>query len=406
MDSNQLINMADLFGAHNYKPLPIVISRALGVWMWSVEGEKYLDMLSAYSAVSLGHCHPDLVSVLSDQASKLCITSRAFHSDQLGQFAKELCELTGMTMMLPMNTGAEAVETAIKSARKWAYIKKGIDLDQAEIICCRNNFHGRTTTIVSFSSDDLCRKYFGPFTPGFVLVDYGDAEAIAKAITPQTCAVLVEPIQGEAGVLIPPNGYLKELRRICDENNVLLMLDEIQTGLGRCGKLFAYEHEDIVPDVLILGKALGGGIYPVSAVLASEDILGLFTPGEHGSTFGGNPLACACAREAIKIIVREKLPQRAQELGERLQNGLRKINNPQIKEVRGKGLLTAVEFHTGKTNARQYCHRLMKNGILAKETHETTVRFAPPLVITEDEIDWALDRITQAFQADPNDSVG
>ncbi len=399
MDSSQLIELSDLYGAHNYKPLPIVISRAERIWMWNVEGEKYMDMLSAYSAVSLGHCHPEIVKALCDQASKLCITSRAFHSDQLGLFSRDLCRLTGKSKILPMNTGAEAVETALKAARKWAYVKKGVAPDKARIICCKNNFHGRTTTIVGFSTDELYRKYFGPFTPGFDIVEFGDAKAAAEAVTPDTCAILAEPIQGEAGVLVPPDGYLKALRKICDENNILLMLDEIQTGFGRCGKLFAHQYEDIDCDVLILGKALGGGIYPVSAVAADDEVLGLFTPGEHGSTFGGNPLACACAREALKIMVRDDLAQRSHDLGERLMNGLRKINNPQIKEVRGKGLLTAVEFEKGDLSARDYCKRLMENGILAKETHDTTVRFAPPLIITEDEIDWALERITKAFEA-------
>lgn len=399
MNAAQLMEMADTYGSSNYKPLPVVISKAERVWMWDVDGNRYMDMLSAYSAVSTGHCHPRVIRALTEQASRLCVTSRAFHSDQLGPFMKELCELTGMTKVLPMNTGAEAVETAIKAARKWGYVKKGVPMNEAHILVCAGNFHGRTTTVVSFSSDELYKKYFGPFTPGFTIVPYGDADAMAAAVTDKTCAILVEPIQGEAGVKVPPEGYLRALRKLCDERNVLLMLDEIQTGLGRCGKMFCHEWEGIRPDVLILGKTLGGGVLPISACVTNDEVLGLFVPGEHGSTFGGNPLACACAREAMRILVEEDLPGRARTLGARLKVGLEAIKNPQIIDIRGRGLLLALEFGPGEKTARQYCEELKGEGILAKETHVTSIRFAPPLVITEEEIDWALERITKVLSA-------
>ena len=399
MNSQTLMELAETYGSLNYKPLPVVIDRAEGVWMWDVEGRKYMDMLSAYSAVSTGHCHPRLVKVLQEQAAKLCVTSRAFHNAEIGPFMKELCDLTGMQRVLPMNTGAEAVETAIKAARKWGYVKKNIPLGEAEILVCAGNFHGRTTTIVSFSSDDLYKKYFAPFTPGFRIVPYGDADAMAAAVTERTCAILVEPVQGEAGVIVPPDGYLKALRKLCDDRKLLLMLDEIQTGWGRCGKLFCYQWEGIRPDVLILGKTLGGGILPISACVTDDEVLGLFVPGEHGSTFGGNPLACACAREAMRVIVEEDLPGRSERNGAKLKAALLAIDNPQIKDVRGKGLLLAVEFSDGPKSARQYCQDLMAEGILAKETHVTSVRFAPPLVITDEELDWAIAKITKVFSA-------
>ncbi|MCZ7586872.1 MAG: ornithine--oxo-acid transaminase [Deltaproteobacteria bacterium] len=396
-DAKTLMEIADAYGSNNYRPLPVVIARGEGVFLYDVDDRRYMDMLSAYSAVSHGHSHPRMVRALSEQAARLCVTSRAFHSDQIGPFMKELCELTGMEKVLPMNTGAEAVETAVKAARKWGYVKKNIPAGQAEIIAFEGNFHGRTTTIVSFSSEELYKKYFAPFTPGFKIIPYGDAGALRDAVTDNTCAVLVEAIQGEAGVRVPPDGFLRDVRRLCDERNLLLMLDEIQTGLGRTGKMFCYEHDGIRPDVLILGKALGGGVLPISAAVSSAEVLGVFVPGEHGSTFGGNPLACACAREALRILVEDDLPGRAARLGGRLRSGLEAIKNDQIIDVRGKGLLLAVEFGPGERTARQYCEGLMAEGILAKETHGTTVRFAPPLVITEEQVDWALERITKVF---------
>ncbi len=385
--TQQFIDLMDHYSAHNYKPLPVVIAEAKGVWMTDVEGRRYLDCLSAYSAVSHGHGHPRVLRALHEQADRLVVTSRAFHNDQLGPWCKELAELTGMDMVLPMNTGAEAVETAIKAARKWGYRVKGVPKHRAKIICCADNFHGRTVTVVSFSTDELYREDFGPYTPGFEIIPYGDIAALEKAIDDDTVAFLVEPIQGEAGVKVPPDGYLQAARKLCNERRVLLVLDEIQTGLGRTGKLFAWQHEGAKPDLMCLGKALGGGCIPISAVVGSQEVLGLFRPGEHGSTFGGMPLSCAVSREALRVLVDEDLAGRAERLGARLRDGLRAIRCDQVKEVRGKGLLLAMEFKSGPRTARGVCEALQREGILCKETHETTVRFAPPLVITESEID-------------------
>lgn len=387
------IRLAETYGAHNYHPLPVVIERAERVWVWDVEGKRYMDCLSAYSALNQGHCHPRLAAVVREQVGKLTLTSRAFHNVQTGPFFKELAKLSGMDMVLPMNSGAEGVETAIKAARKWAYTEKGVPDGEAEIIGFENNFHGRTTTIVGFSSERQYRAGFGPFAPGFRLVPYGDLDAVRGAIGPHTAAVLVEPIQGEGGVIVPPEGYLRGLKSLCEETNVLLIADEIQTGLGRTGRLFCCEHENVVPHMYILGKALSGGFYPVSAVAASKEILGVFRPGDHGSTFGGNPLACAIAREALRIIVEEKLPERAQELGQYFMKELRGLHSPRVKEVRGKGLLIGVELTPETGPARPFCERLMNEGLLCKETHENVIRFAPPLVIGRDEVDWALERI-------------
>jgi ornithine--oxo-acid transaminase len=393
MHADRYILLEDEYGAHNYKPLDVVIERGRGVWVWDVDGNKYMDCLSAYSAVNQGHCHPKIRQALVAQAEKLTLTSRAFRNDQLGPLYKELCDLTRSHKVLPMNSGAEAVETAIKAVRKWGYQVKGVPEDKAEIVVCRNNFHGRTITIVSFSTDPVSTAGFGPFTPGFKVVEFGDAEALEEAITPNTVAFLVEPIQGEAGVIIPPDGYLREVRRICDDAGVILILDEIQTGLGRTGKLLAEEHEGIEADLTLIGKALSGGFYPVSAVLSNTEVLGVLKPGEHGSTFGGNPLACAVARAALKVLTEENLIDNAREMGEYFLKGLKSIDNPKIREVRGKGLLIGVEFNPDAGGARQYCERLKEAGLLCKETHETIIRFAPPLVVTRDEIDWALERI-------------
>ena len=396
-NSKEIIEITEKFGANNYHPLPIVLNKGKGVWVWDVEGNKFLDMLSCYSAINHGHVHPKIVSALVEQANKLTLTSRAFHNDQLGPFLKELCELAGFEMALPMNTGAEAVETALKIVRKWAYSVKKIEEGKAEIICCTNNFHGRTITIISFSTEEAYKKSFSPFTPGFKIIPYGDESALENAITPNTAAFLVEPIQGEGGVIVPHDGYLKAVRKICSDNNVLLVLDEVQTGFGRTGKMFCFEHEGIKPDVVILGKALGGGLYPVSMVLSQKEVLGLFVPGEHGSTFGGNPLGCAVGRAAIKTLVEEKLVENSEVLGKYFLEELKKINSPFIKEVRGKGLFIGVEIKEEHGNARKFCEELEKEGILAKETHEQVVRFAPPLIITKEEINWALTRIRKVF---------
>jgi ornithine--oxo-acid transaminase len=396
--SREIIEITERYGAHNYKPLPAVIARGEGIWVYDTEGRRYLDMLSAYSAVNQGHRHPRILAALRDQAEKVTLTSRAFHNDQLGPFLKELCELCGMEMALPMNTGAEAVETTVKAVRKWGYECKKVEPDRAEIIVCEGNFHGRTTTIVSFSSEQQYRDGFGPLTPGFVIIPYGDAEALRKAIGRNTVAFLVEPIQGEAGVRVPPDGYLRECRRVCDESNVLLALDEIQTGLCRTGRLFCYEHEGIRPDVLVIGKALGGGILPISAVLSSREVLGVFRPGDHGSTFGGNPLACAVARAALQVLIEGRMSERAEELGGRFQAGLATIKSRHIKEIRGKGLLIGVELHPQAGGARRFCEALMEKGLLCKETHEHVIRFAPPLVINPEEIDWALERIKPVLE--------
>ena len=398
MDSKDLILVEDLYGAHNYHPLDVVVSKAQGIWMYDVEGNKYLDFLSAYSAVNQGHRHPRIVKALVDQARKLTLTSRAFRNDQWPQLAKEICDLTGYSMVLPMNSGAEAVETAVKAARKWAYQKKGVPQDKAEIICCANNFHGRTVTVISFSTEPLYRQDFGPFTPGFPIVPFGDAEALEKAITPNTAAFLVEPIQAEAGILIPPDGFLKRAAEICKKNNVLLIADEIQTGLGRTGKLFASEYEGVRPDMVIVGKSLGGGCYPISAVLADREILGVFKPGEHGSTFGGNPLACAVARESLKVTQEEKLVENAAERGAFFMEKMRKVRSRHIREVRGRGLLIGIELHPAAGGARRFCEELMKEGLLCKETHENVIRFAPPLIIREKDLNWALKRIKTVFR--------
>ena len=393
MNTKDFIAIEEQYGAHNYHPLDVVIERAEGVWVYDVDGKKYLDCLSAYSAVNQGHVHPEILNALLEQAKKVTITSRAFRNDQLPLLYKELSEMTGYEMSLPMNSGAEAVETALKLARKWAYQVKGVPRHQAEIISAAGNFHGRTISIITFSSEPLYRDDFGPFTPGFVNVPYGDADAIEKAITPNTAAVLLEPIQGEGGVIIPAAGYLKKVAEICRQNNVLLMADEIQTGLGRTGKLFGAQHEDVRPDVTIIGKALSGGFYPVSAVLADTALLGLFTPGEHGSTFGGNPLAAAVARASLRVIREEKLAERSLELGEYFMEQLSEIPSPHVKEVRGKGLLIGVELKEEAKGARRFCEALQEKGILVKETHDNVIRFAPPLVIDKETIDWALPAI-------------
>lgn len=396
-NSQYYIDLEDKYGAHNYHPLDVVIHEAQGVWVTDVEGNRYLDCLSAYSALNQGHNHPAIREALLDQLGRVTLTSRAFRNDQLGLFYQELCELTGFEMALPMNSGAEAVETALKAVRKWGHKIKGVPENQAEIIVCENNFAGRTISIVSFSTEDQYRDGFGPFTPGFKVIRYGDAQAFADAITPNTVAFLFEPIQGEGGIIVPPQGYLQEVRRLCDENNVLMVADEIQTGLGRTGKLFCFEHDDIRPDMVTIGKALSGGFYPVSAALASKEILGVFNPGDHGSTFGGNPLGCAVARAALQVIVDENLVQQSAELGDYFMERLSEINSPHIKEVRGKGLLIGVELHESAGGARRFCEALQNKGILCKETHQHIIRFAPPLVITQDEIDWAMERITDVM---------
>lgn len=393
MNTQDYIKIEEQYGAHNYHPLDVVIEKAEGVWVYDVDGNKYLDCLSAYSAVNQGHVHPEILNAMLAQAQKVTLTSRAFRNDQLPLFYKEFSEMTGYDMSLPMNSGAEAVETAVKLARKWAYRVKGVPRHQAEIIVASGNFHGRTTTIVSFSTEPLYRDDFGPFTPGFVVVPYGDAEAIEKAVNLNTAAVMIEPIQGEAGVIIPPQGYLRQVAEICKKNNVLLIADEIQTGLGRTGKLFASQHEDVRPDVVIVGKALSGGFYPISAVLADKPILGLFQPGEHGSTFGGNPLAAAIARASLRVIREEKLSERAHELGTYFVEQLAEIPSPHVKEARGRGLLVGVELKPEAGGARRFCEALKGRGILAKETHDNVIRFAPPLVIDKQTIDWALPSI-------------
>ncbi len=393
MDTQSFINLENRFGAHNYKPLDVVLSRGEGVWVWDVAGNKYLDCLSAYSAVNQGHCHPKIIKTLIEQAGRLTLVSRAFRNDQLGPFYEELCALTNSHKVLPMNSGAEAVETVIKAVRKWGYKVKGVLPDRAEIIVCQNNFHGRTITIVGFSTEEQYRDGFGPFTPGFKVIPYGDAAALAAAITPHTVGFLVEPIQGEAGVVVPPPGYLEEVRRICTRNNVTLILDEIQTGLGRTGKLLAEEHEGIEADVTLVGKALSGGFYPISAVLSNTEVLGVLMPGDHGSTFGGNPLACAVARTALKVLIEENMIENAALMGRYFTSQLKKIKSPLIKEVRGKGLLIGLELRPEAGGARRFCEALMTKGLLCKETHENVIRFAPPLIVTQADLDWALERI-------------
>ena len=391
--STELIALEERHGAHNYHPLDVVIDHAKGVWVWDVEGHRYLDFLAAYSAVNQGHCHPRIVAALAAQAERVTLTSRAFRNDQLGPFCAEITALTGFARVLPMNTGAEAVETALKAARKWGYSVKGVAPDNAEILVFEGNFHGRTTTIVGFSSEDQYRSGFGPFTPGFKLLPYGDAAAVADAITPNTVAILIEPIQGEGGIIVPPAGYLKRLRELATANRVLLVTDEIQAGLGRTGALFAYQHEGIRPDVVIIGKALGGGCLPISAILADDEVMGVFKPGDHGSTFGGNPLACAVGVAALDVLIEEKLIEHAAELGPRLDARLGAIRSPFVKETRCLGLWAGIELVPEAGGARKYCHALKDRGLLCKDTHVNTIRLAPPLVITREQLDWAVDQI-------------
>lgn len=393
--SQDIIEITNHYGAPNYHPLPIVISEAEGVWVKDPEGNKYMDMLSAYSAVNQGHRHPKIIQALKDQADRVTLTSRAFHSDQLGPWYEKICKLAGKEMVLPMNTGAEAVETAIKAARRWAYDVKGVAKDQAEIIAMKGNFHGRTMAAVSLSSEAEYQRGYGPLLGGFKLVEFGDIEQIKAAITPNTAAVLLEPIQGEAGINIPKDGFLKEVRDLCTENNVLFIADEIQAGLGRSGKMFATDWDNVVPDMYILGKALGGGVFPISCVLADKEILEVFNAGSHGSTFGGNPLACAVSSAALDVLVDEKLAERSLELGEYFQSKLKEIDNPIIKEVRGKGLFIGVEL---TENARPYCEQLKELGLLCKETHDTVIRFAPPLIISQEDLDWAIEKVKSVFE--------
>jgi ornithine--oxo-acid transaminase len=394
-----LIALEERYGAHNYHPLDVVVSRARGVWVWDVEGNKYLDFLAAYSAVNQGHCHPEIVKAMVEQAHRVTLTSRAFRSDQLGPFYKQLCELTGYERFLPMNSGAEAVETALKTARKWAYKVKGVPEGKAEILAFTNNFHGRTITIVSFSTEADYRDGFGPFTPGFRVLPYGDADAVEAAMHENVAAVLVEPIQGEAGIVSPPAGYLARLREITQRHNALLMVDEIQSGLGRTGKLFAFEHEGIRPDVVIVGKALSGGCYPVSGILADEPVMGVFKPGEHGSTYGGNPMAAAIAQAALRVLVEERMVENSAELGPYFLERLRQIPSQHVKEVRGKGLWIGIELHREAGGARRFCEALQHEGLLCKETHEHVIRIAPPLVIKKEEIDWAVERLEKVLTA-------
>ena len=396
MRSQEFIALEDQYGAHNYHPLDIVITKGQGVWVEDVEGRRYLDCLAAYSAVNQGHCHPKILAAFQKQAARLTLTSRAFRNDQLPLLLQELHDLTGFDVSLPMNSGAEAVETAIKAARKWGMVHKGVPDGKAEIIVAAGNFHGRTTTIVSFSTDQQYREGFGPFTPGFVVVPYGDVEALRKAITPNTVAFLVEPIQGEAGIVVPPEGYLRGAEEVCRKSDMLLICDEIQSGLGRAGRLFAYEYEGVKPDAVIIGKALAGGFYPVSAVLARREVLGVFKPGDHGSTFGGNPLAAATALAALRVIVEERLVQRSAELGAYFMERLRALASPYIKQVRGRGLWIGLVLDRP---ARPFCEALVKEGLLCKETHDTVIRIAPPLIITREEIDWALERLTRVLRA-------
>ncbi|HEV8700364.1 MAG TPA: ornithine--oxo-acid transaminase [Candidatus Polarisedimenticolia bacterium] len=393
----KLIELAETWSAHNYHPLPVVLTRGEGVWVYDPDGNRYMDMLSAYSALNHGHRHPRIVKALKDQADRITLTSRAFHNELMGPLCETICRLAGLEMALMMNSGAEAVETAIKTARKWGYKVKKVPKDQAEIIVCENNFHGRTTTIVGFSSEDQYREDFGPFTPGFRLIPYGDLQALERAVGPNTIGFLVEPIQGEAGILMPPEGYLGKAAEICRKNDVLLIADEIQTGFGRTGRMFCYEHDGVSPDLVIVGKALGGGMLPVSAVLGKRATLGLFRPGDHGSTFGANPLACAVAMAALDVLVDEGLVERSAQMGGYFMERLRAIRTDKVKEVRGRGLLIGVEIKEEHGTARPYCEKLMELGMLAKETHHQVIRFAPPLVITREEVDWALERIAKVL---------
>ncbi|WP_188207106.1 ornithine--oxo-acid transaminase [Alkalibacillus aidingensis] len=392
--SQSIIEQTDHFGANNYKPLPIVVAKAEGIWVEDPEGNRYLDMLSAYSAVNQGHRHPKIINALKEQADRLTLTSRAFHNDQLGPWYEKICKMTNKEMALPMNTGAEAVETAIKATRRWAYDVKGVQEDQAEIIACVGNFHGRTMTAVSLSSEEEYQRGFGPLLPGIKIIPYGDVDALRDAITENTAGFIFEPIQGEAGIVMPPEGFLKEAYDVCKENNVLFIADEIQAGLARTGKMFACDWENVEPDVLILGKALGGGVFPISCVVANRDILGVFNPGSHGSTFGGNPLACAVSLASLEVLEDEKLAERSLELGEHMLNELKSIDNPIIKDVRGKGLFIGVELHEP---ARKYCEQLKEKGLLCKETHENVIRFAPPLIIEKEDLDWAISKIKEVL---------
>ena len=391
------IELVEQVAAHNYHPLPVVIAKARGVWVEDVDGRRYMDMLAAYSAINFGHGNEVLLDAAREQLDRLTLTSRAFHNDQLGPMCRELAELCGMQAVLPMNTGAEAVETALKTARKWGYEKKGVPADRAKVICCENNFHGRTTTIVSFSTDPVCRTNFGPFTPGFEIIKYADIQALEAAIDDNTVGFLVEPIQGEAGIIIPPDGYLRQVRDVCSRRHVLFIADEIQSGLGRTGYTFACDHENVKPDIYVLGKALGGGIMPVSAIVSSREILSVFTPGVHGSTFGGNPLACAIARKVVEILNEGRYQRNAREMGEYLLGRLRAIRTDKVKEIRCRGLWAGIEFHPAAGTARQYCERLMHEGLLCKDTHAQTMRLAPPLCITKDELDWALRRLEKVL---------
>lgn len=388
--TEQIIKETEKYSANNYHPLPVVLVKGEGVWVWDVEGNKYMDMLSAYSAVNQGHRHPRVLKAVTEQMERITLTSRAFHNDRMGGFLKKLCNTSGYQKALVMNTGAEAVETAVKAARKWGYLKKKVEDNKAEIIVAENNFHGRTVTVISFSTEDQYRFGFAPLTPGFKVVPYNDAEALEKAVTPNTVGFLIEPVQGEGGVIIPDEGYLKAAYDICKKHNVLFIADEIQTGFGRTGKLFACDHDEVKPDILIVGKALGGGVYPVSAILADDHIMDVFTPGDHGSTFGGNPLASAVAEAALDVLIEEKLPEKSAQMGEYFMGQLKKMNSPHVKEIRGKGLMIGVEIKKESGTARPFCECLMKRGILAKETHHQVIRFTPPLVISKKELDWAL----------------
>ena len=397
MNAAQHIELVEKYSAHNYKPLPVVVTRAEGVWVEDADGRRYMDLLAAYSAVNFGHRHPELVAAAKAQLDRVTLTSRAFYNDQLGPFCRGLAELCRMEAVLPMNTGAEGVETALKTARKWGYLKKGVPADRAKILCCTENFHGRTTTIISFSTDPQCRDGFAPFTPGFEVIPYGDIDALRKAIDAHTVAFLVEPIQGEAGIIVPPEGYLRQVRELCTERGILMIADEIQSGLGRTGKTFACEHEGVQPDIYILGKALGGGVVPISAIVTRWDVMDVFKPGDHGSTFGGNPLACAVACKVIEILNTQKYQRNAAELGHYLFERLRALRSSKIKEIRGRGLWVGIELHPSAGRARPYCEQLMQLGMLCKDTHEQTIRLAPPLCITRDELDWALERLTKVL---------
>jgi len=392
-DVSDILDIEARLGAHNYKPLDVVLSRGEGVWVWDTDGNRYMDCLSAYSAVNQGHCHPKIRDAMIEQSAKLTLTSRAFRNDQLAMFYQEICDLTNTTKVLPMNSGAEAVESAVKAVRKWGYEVKGVPDGQAEVVVCRNNFHGRTLMIVGFSTDPTARNHFGPFAPGFKVIPFGDADALEAAITPNTVGFLVEPIQGEAGVIIPPDGYLRAVREICTRHNVMLILDEIQTGLGRTGKLLAEEHEDIEADLTLVGKALSGGFYPVSAVLSNKEVLGVLKPGEHGSTFGGNPLACAIARTALRVLIEEGMIENSERMGAYFIEQLAAIRSNAIEEIRGRGLMIALEFREEVGGARKYCEALKEQGLLCKETHTNTIRFSPPLVVSQNQIDWAMERI-------------